>query len=138
MGDLSRLKGTQSNSLCSGFGTKNLSWGVFDSFFHWYLCRNRYKMCWVWKYCENYIQKNTTFPNLCDIIYSCSKTAFFRGYVPFKITLNIIVWNFNLKKRSQLTIVLNFISSSFQSIFIDMLYFIVMVITLNLNCQLKN
>ena len=37
MGDLSRLKGTQSNTLCSGFGSKNPLLGGFDSFFHWYL-----------------------------------------------------------------------------------------------------
>ena len=42
MGDLSELKGIQLNTLCSGFVT----------FFHWYLCRNRYnvvsslKMLW--------------------------------------------------------------------------------------------
>ena len=28
-----------------------------DSFFHWYLCRNRYKMCRVGKYYEKYTHK---------------------------------------------------------------------------------
>ena len=33
MGDLSRLKGTQSNTLCSGFGSKNPLMGFFKFFF---------------------------------------------------------------------------------------------------------
>ena len=42
-GALYGLKGTQSNTLCSGFFGKTLSWGFWTIFFHWFLYRNKYK-----------------------------------------------------------------------------------------------
>ena len=48
MGDLSWGKGTQSNTLCSGFYHNPLK--GFWHFSHWYLCKNRYRVCRVWKY----------------------------------------------------------------------------------------
>ena len=44
MGDLSWLKGTQSNTLCSGFLPKPSHEGYGNFFPHWYLCRNRYRV----------------------------------------------------------------------------------------------
>ena len=35
--------GSQTNTLCSGFVAKPSQEG-FVTFFHWYLCRNRYKV----------------------------------------------------------------------------------------------
>ena len=46
-GDLSWLKGTQSNTFCSVFLSKP-SQGGFDNFFHWYLYKNRYNVSRVW------------------------------------------------------------------------------------------
>ena len=63
MGDFSWLKSIRSNTLCSGFYW-NPFMGASAVFSHWYLCRNRYKGCGVWKcykkchikkYCGDYL-----------------------------------------------------------------------------------
>ena len=75
MGDLSWLKGTQSNTLCSGFFTKALSWGLWQFFPHWYLCRNRYFFLSCVEF-ENVMKSNTKKKKsmeTIDVIYECSR-----------------------------------------------------------------
>ena len=67
------------------FWIKEPSQGFFlILFFYWHLCRNRFKMCWVWKCYEKYAKK----------YYNVNSHFTFA----IKYDLGIIVWLWDITK----------------------------------------